>query len=456
MHFEPYLYLADVTSTRALVAWGGFFFQRDDDGALSIVDDEALPKHAPGRTDTIGALSEPYGRARVDVFDVRGQRVASAETRERNHVWIDGLVANTEYVYRVLVDEKPWAVGELFDWDRRLDKLVPRGRRYDKRFRTHPAPDQDVALSFGVLGDYGVGIRGASPAATRQHRLALALERALEERDLRLLVTTGDNIYHIDHHAKTQGSGDEDDDWFFTFYQPYRYLISRIPVYPSVGNHDSEDSENSDDRLQLLDNFFIDERFGQMHDAARGSGLFYRARIGANLELVCIDTSNVGGRPDHHCFTEPQNQAFLERAFASLGGVVPWKVPFSHHPAFCAGPSHPNHEGMLRRLVPLFEQAGVRLVLAGHEHNFQYSRQNDVHYFITGAAGKLRERAPERLEEAHVVAWAAKGHVLIVDVSRDELVVHPIGETDDGSFRELEASRPDGSTVAGPFVIRAA
>ena len=39
--------------------------------------------------------------------------------------------------------------------------------------------------------------------------------------------------------------GDEDDDWFFTFYQPYRYLLNRIPVYPCIGNHDSAETRGA-------------------------------------------------------------------------------------------------------------------------------------------------------------------------------------------------------------------
>ena len=51
--------------------------------------------------------------------------------------------------------------------------------------------------------------------------------------------------------------GDEDDDWFFTYFQPYRYVLNRVPVYPSIGNHDSGETEERDDRDQLMDNFYL-------------------------------------------------------------------------------------------------------------------------------------------------------------------------------------------------------
>ena len=138
------------------------------------------------------------------------------------------------------------------------------GRQYRNRFRTHPAPDQALGtpLTFAVIGDFGVGIRKSEPdeAAARDRRGAAAWPST--QHDVRFVLTTGDNIYAgkrvlglpIGDH------GDEDDDWFFTFYQPYRYFLNRIPFYPSIGNHDSAETEERDDRDQVLDNFFLRER----------------------------------------------------------------------------------------------------------------------------------------------------------------------------------------------------
>ena len=47
---------------------------------------------------------------------------------------------------------------------------------------------------------------------------------------------------------------------------------------------------------------------------------------------------------------------------------------------------------MRRRWSPLFEAAGVRLVLAGHDHDYQRSLpQNDITYVVSGAGAKLRK-----------------------------------------------------------------
>ncbi|MEO6120304.1 MAG: metallophosphoesterase, partial [Terriglobales bacterium] len=300
-HAEPYLYLAAVTYKAALIAWGGFYFRvRSKAGGdeWKLVDDSDLDHVHPPRRETIGARSEPYGRARVEVFDAAGNLVSFAETLDANHVWITGLAADTEYTYRVLVNGEDWAAGERRDWSvvEGVQGLFRAGKHYDNRFRTQPLLEAVHDFTFAVIGDFGVGIRRPSSATRRQRDVAQVLERAVTEHDVRFVITTGDNIYAAINLGDIPlgETGDEDDDWFFTYYQPYRYILNRVPVYPAVGNHDAGETEINDDRLQLLDNFFLAERFKGEETAGRASldpGLFYKFRWGAGAEFICIDTS---------------------------------------------------------------------------------------------------------------------------------------------------------------------
>jgi tartrate-resistant acid phosphatase type 5 len=61
----------------------------------------------PGRTESIGARSKPYGNARVQVFDGGGRLAGQARTSDTNHVWIKGLDPDTTYRYEVTVDGRP-------------------------------------------------------------------------------------------------------------------------------------------------------------------------------------------------------------------------------------------------------------------------------------------------------------------------------------------------------------
>ena len=80
-HAEPYIYLAGLTHKAALIAWGGFYFRvRASDDRWKLVDDSNLNHVHPPRRETIGARSEPYGEARVEVFDEQGALAAFTET----------------------------------------------------------------------------------------------------------------------------------------------------------------------------------------------------------------------------------------------------------------------------------------------------------------------------------------------------------------------------------------
>jgi tartrate-resistant acid phosphatase type 5 len=193
-HAEPYLYLATVTHKAALIAWGGFYFRvrsRADGDEWKLVDDSDLDHVHPPRRETIGARSEPYGKARVEVFDASGTLVSFAETLNTNHVWVTGLAADTEYTYRVLVNGEDWAAGERRDWSvsEGVQGLYKTGKRYDNRFRTQPLPDAVHDFTFAVIGDFGVGIRKPSSAKRRQREVAEALERAVTEHDVRFVLT---------------------------------------------------------------------------------------------------------------------------------------------------------------------------------------------------------------------------------------------------------------------------
>ena len=460
--FEPFLHLVDVTPDRALIAWGGFWFRRGDPGGRwQVIADGELAELDGGRRASIGADSEPYGDAVVELVDTAGSLIARARTSTANHVWVGGLSPDTAYRYRVTVDGKPWAEGPRWDWGpvpRGGRDLRPGERAYDPRLRTHPSPGVTTALDFAVLGDYGIGVLVDAESSRRQQRVADVLDRLVDDPGLRLVIATGDNVYPGGGGRGSQGSGARDADWYGSFYQPYRYALARVPLYPTVGNHDTSDAESSDDRAQIRDNFHTDARFTPEVAGSRASadpGMFYRFGFGADVEFVCIDTSLSRELPTEHFFEHPRHQAWLQEAFPPEEATGPgWRIPFSHHPAYCAGPHHENTPAMVEHLVPLFRRAGVRAAFAGHEHNFQLSRVDGIHYFLTGAGGQLREDPPESFEAAGTVGWAAQAHLLHVRIDGDAMTVRPLAALGpDGRPEPMTARAPDSSVVEVPFVV---
>jgi tartrate-resistant acid phosphatase type 5 len=458
-HAEPYVYLPAVTHKSALVAWGAFYFRTTSRGTWKIVDDDDLKYVHPPRKDSIGAQSAPYGPARVEVYDSAGALVAVAKTEVSNHCWLPGLKPDTKYTYKVFVKNQEWGEGERWDWSAKDSALIQAGNRYDNTFRTNPDPTQPSgSLSFAVIGDFGIGVKRDSPTR-RQQKVANALRKTIDSADVRLILTTGDNIYAGVRllGIPIGGTGDEDDDWFFTYFQPYRYVINRVPVFPSIGNHDADETEERDDRAQVEDNFYLRERLAGGEEAAgRASfcpGLFYRFRYGSDVEFVCLDTSREGFFRAR-LYEYPKHWEFVEAAFPADKGAGIWRIPFCHHPPYCAGPQHGNTKGM-QRLIPVFERSGVKASFAGHEHNFQHSLADGIHYFITGAAGKLRRAAPDRFEEAHTVTWATECHFLLATIEGDRMTVRALGEIDTLNEDPADITRHDplGRPHVGPIEV---
>jgi tartrate-resistant acid phosphatase type 5 len=467
-HGEPYIYLAGLTHDSALIAWGAFYFRvKEKTSELKLLDDEEIE---PALRETIGARSTPYGPARVVVRNKRtGTEVPGVRVFDANHCWVPGLESDTEYTYQVFITptgrrntaaiEDEWAKGERWDWSHDGGRATLRpGGRYDHTFRTFPDPKQPAPrFSFAVLGDFGVGIKNKSDEDHRQREVAFALRKAVDQFDVRFLLTTGDNIYAGSRFLWiTTSQGDEDDDWFFTYFQPYRYILNRIPVYPTIGNHDTGEAESVDDRDQLFDNLYLNERFAgedKYGRASLGPGLFYRFNYGRDVELIALDTSKerlFGARLIDH----PKHNDFVERAFSAQRSDRPkWQIPVSHHPPFSAGPFHSNTTSM-HRLLPLFEAAGVRAMLSGHEHNFQHSIHNGIHYVISGGGGKLRRSEPSQAgyAAAHTQSWAGAFNFLIVTIDGDTMTIRPFTESD-GEPVPLERKTPGGLTMDSPIVV---
>src|SRR4051794_6751555 len=162
IHCEEFVQLVDLSHDRVLIAWGAFWFRRDEaEGGWKILDDSEL-EEAVGRRTCIGHGAEPFGEATVVVSDVDGEVVAEARTADRAWVWVEGLVPDTAYRCRIHVDGREWAPGPRWDWVPTASggyDLGP-GKAYDLQFRTFPAPDTATPpVRFVAMGDYGVGIR---------------------------------------------------------------------------------------------------------------------------------------------------------------------------------------------------------------------------------------------------------------------------------------------------------
>lgn len=448
---EEYVYLADLTDTAALVSWGKFFFA----STMELVPDKRIHRldGQHGRHTSIGSNCEPYGTVDVEVLDASGGLAGSVRVTDDTFAWIEGLTPDTEYSYRVIDDpdgvRRVWADGPLHDYHPEIKELVETSRHYSCRFRTFPPLDASAPLTFVVIGDTGTG-------TADQQALAEALERAVDTRGVRLVLMTGDTVYR-----KSGGSGDDDDEWLMTFFQPYRTLIDRIPFFPCVGNHDTAETPfegGQGDTLTLYDNCLVTARFRNERPGREASitkGLFYRFRFGSDIEFICLDTSKDSLLSISRMFDKNPGETWMREAFATPLGLPRWRIPFSHHPPYCAGPQHGDTDSIREKIIPLCVQHNIKAFFSGHEHNAQVIDSEDqnrsVRCFVTGGGGQWRTGRPDKSTNGFVQAWGGNtgAHFMLVTITGATMTVEPI--TPDGTPLPL-FDRLD-TPVAGPIVV---
>jgi tartrate-resistant acid phosphatase type 5 len=478
---EEFLHVPHVDHQSALIAWGAFFFETEPvkkNPALreyELMDDDKLKKKGLRKRGSIGRVTEQYGtRVRVRVGQVTNAAEPFGayhalgsdpdagvawepftEVQFNTHLRVAGLRPRTRYRYQVEIDGKRWDERghEFFPKkDAREGTCRPEPRRRRHEFFTFPAPgDPSGDFAFAVVGDPGTG----EPA---QYSVGRGLAARVEPDAIRLLLTTGDNIYarggklgKIIRGAlgRAASSGDEDDDWFASWFLPYRDTISRVPVFPAIGNHDSEQSEDDDDLGQMMDNFYLEERLldeaslwgigALAHDT-----IFYRFRYGRDAEFVSIDTSfsdrlegqnlldqlitAVKGKRKPPLLHE-NHKLFLEQIEQDPRKPA-WRIPYGHHPPYSLGPSHHDNALIQQLAVRLRDSAGVRVWLAGHEHNFQHHARDGIDYVLSGAAGKSGALTGKdgKPPPSDVVSYTDTPHALVANIRGGRLRIRLFGE----------------------------
>ena len=226
---------------------------------------------------------------------------------------------------------------------------------------TPPVPTPVSTPTLGSVTDVGEKLKariavsadtGMRNAAQRRVADRMAEEAKKEPYDAFLI--GGDLVYPDGDAALTQQS----------VIDPYKPVLEDATLVPALGNHDVDSGEGADILRQL----------------GRDSA-WYVEKVGP-VRVIVLDSNRVGNA---------QQTAWLRRVLAEKQPSGTWTFALMHHPAYSAG-YHGSTKSVQRQWVPLFEQAGVDLVLAGHEHDYQRSNVLDgITYVISGGGSKLRK-----------------------------------------------------------------
>jgi 3',5'-cyclic AMP phosphodiesterase CpdA len=243
-----------------------------------------------------------------------------------------------------------------------------------------PATDE-LEARIAIAGD--TGTRGAAAKATAR---SMETEDKKGDRPYDALILLGDIIYPTGDSALTRSS----------ITDLFAGTLDSAKLIPALGNHDVQ-SREQDDILRKLG-----------RDSA-----WYVEQVGP-VRVIALDSNRVGDK---------RQLAWLRGVLAEKQPPGTWTIAAMHHPAYSAG-DHGSTKSVQRLWVPLFEKANVDLVLAGHDHDYQRSKEiNGITYIVSGGGAKLRKVGHASFTEVSLSVF----HFVDLLVYKDRLEGRAIG-----------------------------
>jgi hypothetical protein len=239
-------------------------------------------------------------------------------------------------------------------------------------------PLKQKSVRFAVIGDSGTGEKA-------QSELAKLMAAYHDKFPFDFVVMLGDNLY----------GGETPADFKRKFEDPYKPLLDGgVKFYASLGNHDNPN-----------------QRFYKPFNM--GEKRYYNFKNG-NAEFFALDSN----------YMDPVQLDWLQTKLQESKAV--WKICYFHHPLYSDGMYHGPDLDLRARLVPLFEAAGVKVVLSGHEHIYERLKpQNGIAYFVVGNSGELR---PHNIRPSPLMAkgFDTDRTFMIVEIAGDKMYFQTI------------------------------
>jgi Calcineurin-like phosphoesterase len=248
-------------------------------------------------------------------------------------------------------------------------------------------PNKKGSVRFLAIGDTGTG-------TARQKELAAVMLRYHSVFPYEFVLMMGDNMY----------GGEKPQDFKAKFEDIYRPLLDRrVTFYATLGNHDESNQR------------FYD------HFNMKGEE-YFRLKKGA-VAFYSLNSN----------YMDRRQLKWLEDELKK--DASEWKIAFFHHPPYSSGGKHGSSTELREVVEPLFLKYGVNVVLAGHEHFYERIKpQKGIHYFITGAGGKLRKGDVRKGSPLTAKAFDRDMSFMLIEVAGEHLhfqVVSRTGETVD-------------------------
>ena len=301
-------------------------------------------------------------------------KVASNSKGTHHEVKITGLTPNSTYYYAVYQGATKASA----------DLTLPTGVNSGTPFR------------FVVLGDTRTDKTAHTNVVT-----AIALEQKV-----RYYINTGDLV----------SSGEIQKEWD-EFFQIEKTLISHIPLYPVIGNHDEKSGKAPIyKKLFVLPNNSPDPEeyysfdYGNVHFIALDGHINVDEWYNCALKLKFYDG----------CFDAKQ-AAWITKDLkaAAANSKIDHIFVLVHMGPYSSKPGRMGYAQM-RDLMATFKTHKVTMVISGHDHYYEHGvSPNGIHYAISGGGGApLYSIGPPSLLVPHKVIYNKAGyHYLLIDVN---------------------------------------
>lgn len=250
-------------------------------------------------------------------------------------VTVSGLEVDSKYYYGV------------FDGDRLLA-----GGTDTYFLRTQPRAEPGRPLRFWVVGDTGDG------GMIQRNGYAAMKDYVVEGgRPLDAFVHLGDMAYDDGMDTMFQAN----------FFDVYGGLICNTVTWPTMGNHEGHTSDGVLGIGPYYDAFVLPEN-GEAGGVPSGSEAYYSFDFGP-IHFVCLNSHDEArGEADRMA-------TWLREDLAR--NDAEWLIAFWHHPPYSKGSHHSDIEDQLVEMrevmMPILEEHGVDVVLAGHSHIYERS-----------------------------------------------------------------------------------
>jgi len=230
----------------------------------------------------------------------------------------------------------------------------------------------------------------------------VALVQAIAEANPAFVCFTGDIVYN----------GYDKDDWKVWDSETSGWREKKIPIYPTLGNHDLHGKEEV-----ALGNYF--ERFPDLKNSR-----YYSVRA-ANTLILVLDSSldELTGR---------QGQ-WLADKLDHVPADVDFVFVMLHHPPYTSssdtklfggGHSARAQEQVLAKMLEE-RQAHARyrlVVFSGHVHNYERHEHGGVTYFVSGG-GAAHAYPIKRAKDDPFQSKEINYHYLLVEVDHQQLKI---------------------------------